>query len=93
MSSLKTDADLSLVEQINLEKEMGTYFVRFTTVKVKSFLGCSCQRHQPVQPKILLAVWPSSLFPASAILLVVLFIQLYSALDQETDNGAGSQLR
>lgn len=25
--SLKTDMDLSLVEQVNLEKEMGTYFV------------------------------------------------------------------
>lgn len=33
MCSLKTDTDLSLVEQVNLEKEMGTYFVRFTTVK------------------------------------------------------------
>lgn len=37
MCSLKTDTDLSLVEQVNLEKEMGTYFVRFTTVKVKVF--------------------------------------------------------
>jgi len=33
MCSLKTDTDLSLVEQVNLEKEMGTYFVCFTTVK------------------------------------------------------------
>lgn len=36
--SMKTDTDLSLVEQVNLEKEMGTYFVRFTTVKeLKAF--------------------------------------------------------
>lgn len=82
--SLKTDTDLSLVEQVNLEKEMGTYFVRFTTVKeLKSFLGCSWQRYEPVQPKIFLALWPGSLFLASSVMLVV-FIQLYGALGQET---------
>uniref|UniRef100_A0A8D0EH05 Anoctamin n=1 Tax=Strix occidentalis caurina TaxID=311401 RepID=A0A8D0EH05_STROC len=34
MSSLKTDTDLTLVEQINLEKEMGTYFVPLFLHKV-----------------------------------------------------------
>lgn len=36
-----------------------------------------------MQPKIFLAVWPGSLFPALSVLLVV-FIQLYGALGQET---------
>lgn len=55
MSSLKMESDLSLVEQVNLEKEMGTYFVCFPAVKDLSLLNCSCQRHQPVQPKIFVA--------------------------------------
>lgn len=55
MSSLKMESDLSLVEQVNLEKEMGTYFVCFTAVKGLSLFSCSCQRHQPVQPKIFVA--------------------------------------
>lgn len=38
-----------------------------------------------MQPEIFLAVWPGSLFPASSVLLVVLFIQLCDALDQENE--------
>lgn len=37
MCSKKTDMDLTLAEQVNMEKEMGTYLVRCSAVKELKF--------------------------------------------------------
>lgn len=83
---MKTDTDLSLVEQVNLEKEMGTYSVRFTTVKeLKAFWDIVDTDISQCNLTCFCLVWPVNLFPVSSVLLVVLYVQLYSALDRETD--------
>lgn len=82
---MKTDTDLSLVEQVNLEKEMGTYFVRFAAVKELKVFWAIVDRDISQCNLKYLSVRPVRLFPLSSVLLVVLYVQLYGALYRETD--------
>lgn len=86
MCSKKTDTDLSLAEQVNMEKEMGTYLVRCTTVKELKLFWAVVDRgiSQGKQEYF----WLSGL--AAYFLLHQLcwwlFMQLYyGILDQEVD--------
>lgn len=85
MCSKKTDMDLSLAEQINMEKEMGTYLVRCSTVKELKLFWAVVDRgiSQGKQEYF----WLSDVAAYFQLhqLCWQLFMQLYVILDQEVD--------
>lgn len=85
MCSKKTNMDLSLAEQVNMEKEMGTYLVRCSAVKELKLFWIVVDRgiSQCKQEYF----WLSGMAAYFQLhqLCSQLFMQLYVILDQEVD--------
>lgn len=85
MCSGKTGTDLSLAEQVNMEKEMGTYLVRCSTLKeLKLFWAVVDRGFSQGKQEYFWLSGVAAYFQLHQ-LCWQLFMQLYFVMDQEVD--------